>query len=213
MPDTVLALHQLSVSLGSQKISYPDWAVSKGDVWLLKGQSGTGKTTLLHLIAGLRKPQTGSVSLFGKDLAKLRPHQVDLLRGQKVGLVFQQSHLLAPLTVAENLMAAQHFAGLAKDEHHVRKLLDQLGLEAKYHARPASLSTGEAQRVSIARAVINRPALILADEPTASLDDEHCDAVATLLTSSAAMLNAALIIATHDQRLTHLTEHIRMLHR
>ena len=177
---------------------YPDISLAGGETLLLLGQSGSGKTTLLHLLAGLLTPSQGAVEVDGVNLAALKGHQLDLFRGQHIGIVFQKPHLIAALPVKQNLELAQFFGkkkGLSPLE-----LLQDLGLAAKATAAVGTLSEGEAQRVAIARALVNSPKLILADEPTSSLDDLHARRVVHLLKEQAAKIGAALIVVTHDHR-------------
>jgi putative ABC transport system ATP-binding protein len=138
------------------------------------------------------------VILDGVVLSALQGHRLDLFRGQHIGIVFQKPHLIAALTVKQNLELAQFLS--KKKGPSPLSLLQDLGIASKASAAVGTLSEGEAQRVSIARALVNTPKLILADEPTSSLDDEHAQRVVTLLKSEAAKIGAALVIVTHDQR-------------
>lgn len=177
------------------------WEVGQGEHWLVIGPSGSGKTTLLHLLAGILRPSRGQVSVAGQDLGALSAAALDRFRGRHVGIVLQRLHLVASLTVARNLMLAQYCAGLAQDRARVDGVLDDLGLAGKADAYPHELSHGQAQRVAVARAVLNRPELILADEPTSNLDDANCAQAIELLEGQARHCGATLLIATHDGRL------------
>ncbi|MFZ5555611.1 MAG: ABC transporter ATP-binding protein [Pseudomonadota bacterium] len=179
----------------------PQWRAAPGDHWLLLGDSGSGKTTLLHVLAGILAPSGGEVRLAGQVLGALRGSALDAFRGRHIGLVPQKLHLVASLTALENVQLAQYLAGLPDDRARAEEGLAALGIAALARRRPAELSQGQAQRVAIARAVVNRPQLLLADEPTANLDDGHCEQVAELLESQAAACGATLVIATHDRRL------------
>ena len=183
---------------GQQKLSFPDIVIEAGESLLVLGKSGSGKTTLLNLLAGLLKPKAGEIMLSGTRLTSLNGEALDLFRGKEIGIVFQKPHLLAALSVKENLQMA-HFLSKKKGQD-VDQLLEELGLGSKIKSSVLTLSEGEAQRVSIARALANSPKLILADEPTSSLDDENTQKVVELLKSQAAKIGAALIIVTHDQR-------------
>lgn len=183
---------------GQSQLSFPDISLSEGESMLVLGKSGSGKTTLLNLLAGLLTPQSGSVILGETDILKLSGAQLDLFRGKNIGLVFQKPHLLAPLTVRENLQVAQYFA--KEHSQEIDFILKELGMGYKANASVQGLSEGESQRVSIARALVNRPQVILADEPTSSLDDENAAKVVQLLEDQAKKIGAALIIVTHDQR-------------
>ena len=182
-------------------LSFPDWHVPAGQHCLLLGNSGSGKTTLLHILAGLRRPESGRVIVGDQDLAALSDTQLDRYRGRSIGLVFQQSHLISSLTVAQNLQLAQYLAGLPQRTEVIDEMLASLQLTPRREALPRTLSQGEAQRTTIARALLNRPRVIMADEPTSSLDDENCYRVLRLLRQQAEHYQATLIIATHDQRL------------
>ena len=168
---------------------------------LVLGESGIGKTTLLHLMAGLLKPDAGKVELMGSILHELPPAKLDRFRGRHIGLVFQRPHFIQALSLEENLALVQYLAGKEQDKDHIKEVLSGLGIGHKLREKPHSMSQGEQQRASIALAVINRPQLILADEPTSSLDDKNCQKAADLLKEQAAASGAQLVIITHDQRL------------
>jgi ABC-type lipoprotein export system ATPase subunit len=186
---------------GKHILRFPDIACGSGEHWLLIGQSGTGKTTLLHLLGGLLSPLAGGVQVAGTDISRLSSAALDRFRGKNIGIIFQQSHFVRALTVEENLVLAQQLAGLKPDRKRVQELLYHLDLGHKLHAKPDRLSQGEQQRVAIARAIINRPNLILADEPTSALDDDNCREVIALLEREAKVVGATLLIVTHDGRL------------
>jgi putative ABC transport system ATP-binding protein len=186
---------------GATVLELDHWTLAAGDHCLVTGPSGAGKTTLLHCLAGLIEPFAGEVRVDGQAWSKLPEGQRDLFRGRRVGIVFQQLHLLPAICVRENLELAQRFARIPVDQRRILELLERLDLGALALRRPAQLSRGQAQRVAIARAVVNRPAVLLADEPTASLDDHAAEQVITLLKAEAAACGAALVIATHDARL------------
>jgi ABC-type lipoprotein export system ATPase subunit len=185
----------------SNQLSFPDFRVDKGGHFLLLGESGSGKTTLLHLLGGLLRPTKGKIEVDNIDISKLSETELDRFRGRNFGFVFQKNHLISSLTVKKNLLMASFLAGVYQDEDRIENVLNQLGLQGKADSKIQELSQGQAQRVAIARAVINRPAIILADEPTSALDDKNCGRVIELLNSVAIENNAALIVATHDQRL------------
>lgn len=183
---------------GQKTMSFPDINLNTGESILVLGNSGSGKTTLLNLLAGLLSPEKGSITLAGEKLSEMKGQKLDLFRGKEIGIVFQKPHLISALTVKENLELT-HFFGQKKGQN-LDKLLAELGLTEKAKSSVLTLSEGEAQRVSIARALSNEPKLILADEPTSSLDDENAAKVIELLKSQAAKIGAALVIVTHDQR-------------
>ena len=180
--------------------NFPDILLSKNENLLIIGSSGIGKTTLLHLLAGLLQSNSGSINLYGQDISKLTQHQIDKFRGQNIGIVFQKPHFVNSLTVKENLQLAQYL-GNKKDDSRIVDILSSLDILDKENKNPKKLSQGEKQRVSIAMAIVNSPKLILADEPTSSLDDENCERVIKLLKKQASDFNAQLIVITHDNRL------------
>ncbi len=164
------------------------------------GPSGCGKTTLLHLFAGLLRPDAGMIRILGQDLSQLSGARLDRFRGQHIGLVFQRFHLLPALNVLDNVLLAQRLAGGRIDRQRVETLFDQLNLTGLRHHRPSMLSQGQAQRVAIARALVHGPELVMADEPTSALDDQHAEQALALLDDSARAAGAALLVVTHDQR-------------
>jgi len=186
---------------GTEVLSVAAWQADQGAQWLVLGPSGSGKSTLLHILAGILKPTAGSVSIAGQDLTALKPAELDRFRGQRIGIVLQRLHLVQSLTVMNNLLLAQYLAGLPQDGTRVREVLASLDVGEKAGAYPHELSFGQAQRVAVARAVVNRPKLLLADEPTSNLDDERCAQAYGLLESQARACDATLVVATHDQRI------------
>lgn len=197
----MISIHSLSKQFASgQTLNFADWQVNQNEQWLLLGQSGSGKTTLLHMLTGLLTPSAGHVKINGTDLYQLSPKKLDAFRGQQIGIIFQQPHLVKSLNVTENLILAQSFAGLPTNKNRIEEVLTSLDMLAKKNAYPQELSVGQLQRVTIARAVINKPALLIADEPTASLDDKNAGAVLDLLKEQSTLNNATLIVATHDKR-------------
>jgi len=182
------------------KIGFKDWQVDDGSQWLLLGASGSGKTTLLHILTGILKPRQGSVVINGTSIYDLSSKHLDQFRGRNIGIIFQRPHLIKSLTIKENLVMAQSFANLPTNLNRVQEVLASLGIADKKDAYPSELSQGQLQRVSIARAVINRPTLLIADEPTSSLDDKNAAAVLELLIDQSGINQATLIVATHDKR-------------
>ena len=154
-------------------------SVAKGEWVAVMGASGSGKTTLMNIIGCLSKATQGTVRLDGEDLSNLRPSGLTAIRRDKVGLIFQQFHLIPYLTALENIMLAQHYHSLA-DEGEALEALQRVGLAERAGHLPRQLSGGEQQRLCIARALINHPALILADEPTGNLDERNRDIVLEL---------------------------------
>ena len=181
--------------------SFSDLSVEPTEVLLVLGRSGKGKTTLLHLLAGLMEPNSGSVTIDGQAITKLKGKARDAFRGKNIGMVFQQAQFIRSISVMQNLQLARSLAGLPNDEAFAKELLSELGIADKINNRPSELSIGERQRAGIARALITQPKVVLADEPTSALDDENCALVADLLQKTVTGHGAALVIVTHDQRL------------
>jgi putative ABC transport system ATP-binding protein len=181
-----------------KKFKFPDIQMKEGEELLILGKSGSGKTTILNILGGLLKPISGEVIIGSTSLYQLSGANLDKFRGKNIGVIFQKPHILAPLTVEENLQLANFFVNEKGAQNE--GLLKELGIFEKRKAKINTLSEGEAQRVSIARALANSPKLILADEPTSSLDDENATIVIKLLQEQARKFQAVLIIVTHDQR-------------
>jgi putative ABC transport system ATP-binding protein len=192
---------------GRMVLDLPAWRVGRGGHSLVIGPSGCGKSTLLHLIAGLIRPSRGRIAVDGQDLGALGPAALDTFRGRRIGIVLQNMHLIAALSVRDNLRLARWLGRQAPDPSRIDGLLHDLGLTRLAGAKPHALSQGERQRLAIARAVVNRPALVLADEPTSALDDANCAAVLDLLQRQAQASGATLVVATHDHRLQPDFEH------
>ena len=167
---------------------------------LILGNSGMGKTTLLQILSGLLKAKSGSIKLYGEELTELSSYQLDRFRRNNIGIVFQKPHFVNSLTVKENLELAQFIAN-KKDNKRIDTILKNLNIFDKINNKTNQLSQGEKQRVSIALAIVNSPKLILADEPTSSLDDDNCFKVINLLKKQASNFGAQLIVITHDSRL------------
>lgn len=185
---------------GKKYFDFPDINLDSGENLLIIGNSGIGKTTLLHLLAGILKPESGSISISGTDISKFSDTELDKFRGDNIGIVFQKPHFISSLTINENLKLAQYLSP-SKISGDAKKILESLNIKDKYQQKPNQLSEGEKQRASIALALINSPSLILADEPTSSLDDFNCNNVIKLLKKQAKDHNAQLIVITHDARL------------
>ncbi|RBQ10054.1 ABC transporter ATP-binding protein [Pedobacter miscanthi] len=188
-----------------RKIKFPDWQIEDMDQWLLLGASGCGKSTLLNIISGLLKPTQGEILINDTDLYTLSARSTDRFRGRHIGIIFQRPHLIRSLNVLDNLELAAVMAGVPIDHERNLLLLKDLGIGNLAKRYPDELSQGQLQRVSVARALVNKPDLLIADEPTSSLDDENAAQVIEMLTTQAKDNGAALIIATHDQR---VREHI-----
>jgi len=198
----MLVIEDLAAGRGQRAVArLRTLRLEQGEAALLLGPSGAGKTTLLLAIAGLARPFAGSASIDDVRVLDLKGAALDRFRGRHIGFIFQDIHLISGLTTLDNILLSPFAAGVPQDRAEAASLLARLGLADKA-SRPADrLSRGEAQRVAIARAMLMSPKVILADEPTASLDDAAADTVASLLLDAAAETGAALLIATHDQRL------------
>ncbi|MEM1196148.1 MAG: ATP-binding cassette domain-containing protein [Pseudomonadota bacterium] len=169
---------------------------------LLLGPSGSGKSSLLNVICGLKGPDAGTVKLGEETIADgAGAADADAVRRHSIGIIFQTLRLVSALSVRSNLALAQKLQRGAKDSDLIEKTLEQLGLMDRANARPFELSQGEAQRAAIARALVVKPALLIADEPTSALDAANTDKVARLLIDAADRAGASLLIATHDDRL------------
>ncbi|MBC3783836.1 putative ABC transport system ATP-binding protein [Spirosoma sp. LMG 31448] len=201
-PKPMLVTNQLTFEYGPQKqFTFPDVTCADREALLILGRSGTGKTTFLHLLALLLRPKTGAVTVNQTDLTTLSPAQTAAFRARHVGLVYQKPHFVSSLSVLDNLLLANYLANKPQNKERARELAEQLGFREQLAKKTHQLSQGEQQRVSIARAVMNQPDVILADEPTSSLDDENTNRVVALLRQQSEQIGASLIVVTHDQRL------------
>jgi ABC-type lipoprotein export system ATPase subunit len=197
----MLTVRGLAHRYGAQEVlRVDDWTVPAGGRALVLGPSGSGKTTLLHILAGLLQPTGGSVAVSDEEVSRLKGAALDRWRGRNVGIVLQALHLVSHLTVRANVRLAQYLAHLPQDDAAVDRALAALGVADKAERRPHELSQGERQRVAVARAVVNGPKLLLADEPTSSLDDAAAERAVALLTGEAERAGATLVVVTHDAR-------------
>jgi putative ABC transport system ATP-binding protein len=174
-----------------------EMSLQRGERVALVGRSGSGKSTLLNLLAGLDRPDSGSIEIGGVTIENLSEKERSLFRRRHVGFVFQSFQLLPTLTVEENVQLPLELIG-ARSQSDVQTMLEAVGMWRHRAAYPDRLSGGEQQRVAIARALIHKPTLILADEPTGSLDDENCTAVLDLLSELVHKTDCALLMATHS---------------
>jgi putative ABC transport system ATP-binding protein len=183
-------------------IDIEHFALADGEQTALIGTSGSGKTTLLHMIAGILTPDSGSIR-FGSngsavDIAKLSEAQRDIFRGQNIGYIFQTHHLLPGFTAMENVLLGMSFTGRAHDPDWAKHLLTEVGLAERLNYRPQKLSVGQQQRVAAARALANRPKLVLADEPTGALDTTNAQQVLDLIRKLCAEIGSSLLLVSHD---------------
>lgn len=185
----------------TNELIFPTVHIEKNKHTLLLGESGSGKTTLLHLLGGLSAPSEGKVIIEDTDIYTLTEEKRDLFRAKNMGFIFQDAHLLKNLTIEENIILAQYLAKEKQDKNAVLQVLEKLQIRDKARSYPNQLSRGQLQRAAIARAVINNPKILIADEPTAALDDTNTKYVMDLLIETASNFGATLLIATHDTRI------------
>jgi putative ABC transport system ATP-binding protein len=186
------------------------FSVDKGEFVALVGPSGSGKTTMLAMLAGLLEPTSGSVFIEGEDLARMRETQRSRFRRRRIGFTFQANNLVSYLTALENVELMLRLTGQynAANRKRARKLMELLGLEERMHALPRELSGGQQQRVAIARSLINNPVVVLADEPTASLDTERAYQVVETMAHLVHEQGRAGVMVTHDLRMVEYTDRI-----
>lgn len=177
------------------------FSVDKGEFVAIIGPSGSGKSTLLHILGGVDVPTCGSVIINGEDISKLNETALAIFRRRQIGLIYQFYNLIPILTVEENLTLPLRLDGRKPDERQTEYLVKTLGLENRLDHLPNQLSGGQQQRVSIGRALINNPALMLADEPTGNLDSENSKEIVSLLRKFNKEQNQTVIIITHDERI------------
>ena len=179
-------------------LDIPDFRIAFGEQLVLVGKSGCGKTTLLHVIAGISRPDSGKVRIDDLDITLMSEAECDRFRAEKIGYVFQTFNLLAAFSALENVLIAMRFASGRPDKARAKHLLDRVGLGHRVTHRPTQLSVGEQQRVAVARALANRPKILLADEPTANVDAGHQQQVLDLIRETCREENVALMIVTHS---------------
>lgn len=189
---------------GQPPIAFPDLQCSEHEHALILGPSGTGKTTFLHLLGGLLSPSNGEIVIGNTPLHKLRGRHLDHFRGSHIGLIFQKPHFIRSVTAMENLLITQKLSKNKPNKNHATHLMERLSIANKADRKTYLLSTGEQQRLAIARALINKPTIILADEPSSALDDENCYRMIDLLKQVASEQNSNLIIVTHDSRIKNM---------
>ncbi len=175
-----------------------DLTVEKGETLAIVGASGSGKSTLLHVMGGVDTPTSGKIVVDGKDITKMNDEQMSVFRRRKIGFVFQAYHLIPVLSVEENIMMPILLDHRKPDKEYVEHIMELLGIVDRRKHLPNQLSGGQQQRAAIARALANRPALILADEPTGALDSKNGSEVIALLQNSVKQLNQTLVLITHN---------------
>jgi putative ABC transport system ATP-binding protein len=206
VPETAIAIDSVTVRYGggaaaAYAIRGVSAEIARGQLTLIMGPSGSGKTTLLSAVAGLLRPESGSVTAFGTRVSDLSPHDAASFRRRHVGFVFQAFRLFRSLTAIENVVLAMSVAGRRPDRARALEALESVGMREKADARIWQLSGGQKQRVAIARALINQPGLILADEPTAALDSHTISGIAAILRAEAHDHGRVVLAVTHDPRL------------
>ena len=205
MSDIVLELQNVSRIFGEgdtqvKALDNVSISITRGEFVLIVGSSGSGKSTLLNMIGLLDKPTSGKVILDGKETTTLNDGQVSQYRNEKLGFVFQFANLLPDLTVLENVMLPQQIHGSSEDvRQNAKDLLIKVGLEDQINKRSNKISGGQAQRAAIARGLVNRPTIVLADEPTGNLDSVTAGKIVKLAKTMAKELNQTFIIVTHDK--------------
>lgn len=199
----ILNIEKLELRFGSRPI-FDGFNLQQGfgEHRLLLGPSGSGKTTFINLVTGLLTPDGGTISINGEAMTGLPGPARDDLRRRKIGVIFQTLRLVSALSVRANLRLAQKLSGVAVDDSAIDALLAAVGISHRAAAHPRSLSQGEAQRAAIARALVAKPALLIADEPTSALDDANAERIGRLLVDTANANGSTLLVATHDIRLT-----------
>lgn len=205
----MIQLHDIRKSFGTlQVIKGIDLTINQGEIVSIVGPSGAGKTTLLQIIGTLDRPDSGRVLFGGIDVAVYNEKQLSAFRNQHVGFVFQFHQLLPEFTAVENVMmpALINGAGMADARRRAMEMLDYLGLTARASHKPSELSGGEKQRVAVARALVNRPQVILADEPSGSLDTQNKEELHSLFFDLRRELGQTFIIVTHDESLAAITD-------
>ena len=189
-------------------LDVPRLQLGAGEQVVIRGRSGGGKTTLLNVIAGLSAVDEGQIVINGTDVTRLPEAVRDRFRAQHIGFVFQTFNLLAGFTALENVLLGMTFTGQRGDRQRATDLLERVGLGHRLTHKPAALSVGEQQRVAVARALVNRPVLLLADEPTANIDPAHQQQVVDLLREACRAENVAMLLVTHAPEVSNQFERV-----
>lgn len=194
-------------------VDVEDFRLERAEQAVLLGRSGCGKTTLLHLVAGIAAPDSGSILVDGVDVARLSEADRDRFRAENIGYVFQTFNLMPGFSALENVLLGMTFARGRRDEKRARGLLARVGLERRLSHHPSALSVGEQQRVAVARALANRPKILLADEPTANIDPRHQQDVVDLIRGACREEGVALFLVTHSAEIAGQFERAEHLER
>ncbi|MGE3242384.1 MAG: ABC transporter ATP-binding protein [Pirellulales bacterium] len=192
-------------------LDIPHLEVARGEQVVIRGRSGGGKTTLLNAIAGLSTVDSGKININGTDVTRIPEVGRDRFRARHIGFVFQTFNLLSGFSALENVLLGMTFTGQRRDPQRAKDLLVRVGLSHRLAHKPAALSVGEQQRVAVARALVNRPVLLLADEPTANIDPAHQQHVVDLLREVCAAENVAMLLVTHADEVSNQFERVEHL--
>lgn len=206
---TIIELDSLEIVFGSGKdalkvLDIPHWRVEEGDQVAVFGPSGSGKSTFLNALAGLLSPSSGRLTVCGHSLERMAETQRDHFRAQYIGFIYQNFNLLAGFTALENVLVGMTFSPRKGDIKEAKRLLDEVGLSHRLGYHPSQMSSGEQQRVAVARALANRPKLLLADEPTASLHPVNKEDVLRLLLDVCEKHGCTLVVVTHEREVISL---------
>ncbi len=219
MKDTVLSCQGLAMTYAEGKMRTPvfdglDLAVGKGETVAILGASGAGKSTLLHLLGGLDTPTAGEVYVSGQKMSALSDAARGVLRNKALGFVYQFHHLLPEFTALENVMLPVLLSGadVGDASKRARSLLESVGLGHRLEHKPGELSGGERQRAAVARALVNKPACVLGDEPTGNLDEKTAATVFDLMLALNRDQHTSLVMVTHDRRLARRLDRVLELH-
>jgi putative ABC transport system ATP-binding protein len=185
--------------------------VPKGQLTAVMGPSGSGKSTLMHILAGLDKPTSGEVTIAGTAISKLNDSELTKLRRRNIGFIFQFFNLLPMLTAEENILLPLSIAGVKPDREWVDQLIDRMGLDNRRTHRPSELSGGQQQRVAIGRALISRPTIVFADEPTGNLDSKTSGEILEVLNRSVQELEQTIVMVTHEARAATIADRVLFL--
>lgn len=192
-------------------LNVPLFQIARAEQVVLLGSSGGGKTTLLNIISGITRPDSGTVVIDNVEVSRLSEPARDRFRAQKIGYVFQTFNLLPAFTALENVLLGMSFSGKKSDPARARELLAQVGLGHRLHNRPAQLSVGEQQRVAVARSLVNQPSLLLADEPTANVDIANQSTILELIRDACREREVSLLMVTHSQEVAATFDRVEQL--
>ncbi len=192
-------------------LDVPSFRVDSGEQMVLIGPSGCGKTTLLHIIAGITRPDSGKVSIDGIEITKYSEAGCDRIRANKLGYVFQTFNLLPGFTALENVLLGMTFARKRLSRDRAARLLERVGLSHRRHNKPSAMSVGEQQRVAVARALANRPTVLLADEPTANIDPQNQEQIVSLIRETCREDNISLVMVTHSMEVSNQFQRVDKL--